>query len=630
MDSMLSPRKVHSSPGRGYDLEKFPTIETTEWRRPNKKRRRRTIASQILFCVLGLWALYLFFSPTEISQQKILVKNPLETTADPVVSGGEEQHPLAQNITQSEVTSDVEDAKDEKNDATTQLQPVKPTTKLPGWHNTDLVTSLNQLFSTLPDELQVENLLRPIETTGEARLRELGLRSRYYKSMFDAWERVHLVSGEDDNALYIRDEIIQYLQQHTDVSKELGMSVTEAMRSYETYRSTFTELSALLFPWTAPYYPDHTHLHAQFYGAGRGIVFLAGDDQAPFLLTSIPVIRDLGCNLPIEVFYLGDRDLSESVRAELEALPGVTARDISQMVNDKGWKLAGWAGKPFAILFASFREVIFIDADSLFFQNPQSLFADEAYHETGALFFKDRIIMPQSKRKWLQDVLPKPISEKVLESRFWTGASGHMQESGVVVVDKWRHFVALLLVTRMNGPDRDGNAGKNIVGVYDMVYGDKETFWLGWELAGDTDYAFHDGDAGIMGILEKAGSEYLASSDTNSEDAEGANIDEREPDNYTICAPQLLHLDRDGRPLWFNGWLLPNKYNKKAREPTKFEAFLREPREAREPDAWQLHEHNICCLTSEYKSEFTRDEMEVMDRIIASGRKVGALAKEKS
>jgi len=46
-----------------------------------------------------------------------------------------------------------------------------------------------------------------------------------------------------------------------------------------------------------------------------------------------------------------------------------------------------------------------------------------------------------------------------------------MQESGVVVVDKWRHFIALLLVTRMNGPDRDGNKENGVVGVYDMVYG---------------------------------------------------------------------------------------------------------------------------------------------------------------
>lgn len=169
--------------------------------------------------------------------------------------------------------------------------------------------------------------------------------------------------------------------------------------------------------------------------------------------------------------YLGDRDLSQDMREQLEALPGVTTRDLSVMVNDNGWTLAGWAGKPFAILFSSFREAIFIDADSLFLQNPETLFEDEAYQKTGALFFKDRLMMPESKKRWLQEILPRPVSSKAMESRFWKGQSGHMQESGVVVVDKWRHFIALLLVTRMNGPDRDGDKSKQKTGVYDMVYG---------------------------------------------------------------------------------------------------------------------------------------------------------------
>ena len=33
------------------------------------------------------------------------------------------------------------------------------------------------------------------------------------------------------------------------------------------------------------------------------------------------------------------------------------------------------------------------------------------------------------------------------------------------------------------------------------MLGDKETFWIGWELVGDMDYAFHAGDAGIMGVV---------------------------------------------------------------------------------------------------------------------------------
>jgi hypothetical protein len=218
-----------------------------------------------------------------------------------------------------------------------------------------------------------------------------------------------------------------------------------------------------------------------------------------------------------------------------------------------------------------------------------------------------------------------------------------MQESGVVVVDKWRHFIALLLVTRMNGPDRDGDKLKHKTGVYDMVYGtsclsavrdfgllrtnganqtgDKETFWLGWELIGDLDYAFHDGDAGVMGTLEKTPP---VKGQPAQEDLTKTNTTDQAM--YTICAPQLLHLDRSGRPLWFNGWLLPNKFEKgKDREPSRFEAFLREPREIRDPGAWQLRAHNICCLTSEHKGEFSPDERQALDMIIESGRRAGVL-----
>ena len=197
----------------------------------------------------------------------------------------------------------------------------------------------------------------------------------------------------------------------------------------------------------------------------------AGDEQAPYLLASIPSFRKLGCTLPIEIFYLGDSDLSEDFRIELEAIDGVTTRDLSQMVTDEGWRLAGWAGKPFTILFSSFREAIFIDADALFFHDPAILFEDPEYKKTGALFFKDRLIMPETKKRWLQAILPKPISKQVRQSRMWTGDSGHMQESGVVVVDTWRHYIALLLVSRLNGPDRDGKKEEGIIGIYDMVYG---------------------------------------------------------------------------------------------------------------------------------------------------------------
>jgi hypothetical protein len=123
------------------------------------------------------------------------------------------------------------------------------------------------------------------------------------------------------------------------------------------------------------------------------------------------------------------------------------------------------------VLLSSFREVIFIDADAVFMVDPAILFEDDDYKRTGALYFRDRLIMPESKRMWLESILPKPVSASVKASRLWNGDSGHMQESGVVVVDTWRHFLALNFVCRMNGPDRDGD-GRGGKGVYDMLFGE--------------------------------------------------------------------------------------------------------------------------------------------------------------
>ncbi|KIW63747.1 hypothetical protein PV04_08726 [Phialophora macrospora] len=525
--------------------------------------------------------------------------------------------------------------------------------------------ALSRVISLLPGEMEGRDLLRPVEGTGKEKLREMGLRVREYKKFFEAWENLHLTFDEEGGS-YVRDDVIQYLRhhQHLPTDDEFGeISLAQTIHSYEAYRYFLVKFGQLLFPWTAPYFPDHMTLHSHFKKGGRGIVLTAGDDQAPFLLTTIPTFRNLGCDLPIEIMYLGDSDLSEDYRSDLESLDGVVTRDIAQMVNDEGWKLAGWAAKPFAILHSSFREVIFIDADSLFFVNPSTLFDDPGYQKTGALFFRDRLIMPEKKKRWLQQILPKPISRQVKQSRMWTGDSGHMQESGVVVVDKWRHFIALLFVTRMNGPDRDGNKDEGRVGVYDMVYGDKETFWLGWELVGDQEYSFHQGDAGTMGVVQKPKSEpepaeppkpklvkkkrpVLDEAGQPKVDESGEVILEEyetveepdpatppapqedlpEPSNYTICSPQLLHLDLEGKPLWFNGWLLDNKFaNKKQKKFGKFETYLIEPRDIRDPGAWQLEESNMCCLTTDanLKRDFTPEERDILSMMIGQAKEVG-------
>jgi alpha 1,3-mannosyltransferase len=230
--------------------------------------------------------------------------------------------------------------------------------------------------------------------------------------------------------------------------------------------------------------------------------------------------------------------------------------------------LPGWAAKPMAMLLSSFREVILIDADVLFFVDPTTLFSDPDYLRLGALFFRDRLFAPADRADFITKSLPSPLSQNILQSnRWWLGTSQHMQESGVVVVDKWRHFVALLLTTRLNGPDRDGNDALRKKGVYEMMHGDKETFWLSWEMAGDSDYAFYDGRADQIGVV------------TSSSTENGREGEEE------VCGKQLLHTSREGRPLWFNGWIATDKYQDDHLTSFQdFQGFVTEPRETARRD----------------------------------------------
>lgn len=431
------------------------------------KRAVRLFGRAVIAATLILLTLVYFISslPTHLTIQPQLRHH----RGTPRALDPSEETTVVRSLTTSEILTTGPDLHSHRELGNNEL----PVLSTPSPKRMGLEHALGRVIDLLPDETEYRYLLRPVEGTGAEGLHELGLRVRKYKRLFDAWEELHVVRNKDGST-FVRDDVIQHLYQGYYDSSSEEITKTElanTIHSYEDYRSLLVRFGKLLFPWITPYFADQMTLHSHFKQGGRGIVFAAGDKQASFLKTAITTLRELGCTLPIEIMYLGDSDLSEDNRADLEALSGVITRDINRMVNTKGWKLAGWAAKPFAILFSSFREALLIDADALFFRSPEILFDESAYKKTGALFFRDRSLLPESRRHWLQQLLPKPISAQARQSPFWTGHSSHVQESGVVLVDKWRHFIALLVVTRMNGPDRDGDRSKGRVGVYDMVFG---------------------------------------------------------------------------------------------------------------------------------------------------------------
>lgn len=149
--------------------------------------------------------------------------------------------------------------------------------------------------------------------------------------------------------------------------------------------------------------------------------------------------------------------------------------------------------------------------------------------------------------------------------------------------------------------------------------GDKETFWLGWELAGDTDYAFHNGSAAIVGASKNP-------RDENADQDAKESDPEPETAGFSICGPQLLHLDRDDRPLWFNGWLLSNKFTGKGNsEVVDFKEFIKEPAGPEDPGQWKLYKANSCCLKSNVTYLLIDGEKDTLKMTVDMARDVGAI-----
>ena len=211
---------------------------------------------------------------------------------------------------------------------------------------------------------------------------------------------------------------------------------------------------------------------------------------------------------------------------------GVKLIDAKTFVlTSKENSMGGWAIKPFAMLMSSFQEFVFLDADVLFFQNPEKMFDFQSYRETGTLYFRDRTIGGgQDDHKTLDYllVMAKKISKFAQTQRIWKRLSVHEGESGVIVMDKKKGgLFVLLLATLLNMDPFQQD-------MYDVIHGDKESYWMASE-ALDVPYRWGSGAGGTVG--------YPNPNTTDS-----------------ICG-QLFHVDENWKPLWLNGGVVMNKHS---------------------------------------------------------------------
>jgi alpha 1,2-mannosyltransferase len=197
----------------------------------------------------------------------------------------------------------------------------------------------------------------------------------------------------------------------------------------------------------------------------RGIVTTAGGAYLPVLVISLRMLRRTGSNLPMEVF-LATRDEYEEYICD-KVLPSLNARCIvlSDVLDavPKSNKIGKYQLKPFAMIFSSFEEILFLDADAFPIVRPELLFEKAPFKETKFVTWPD--FWASAASPLYYEISSQPVAP--MESRQST-------ESGELVISKRTHLRTLLLSTYYNfwGPTHyyrllsQGAAGE----------GDKETF----------------------------------------------------------------------------------------------------------------------------------------------------------
>jgi hypothetical protein len=97
--------------------------------------------------------------------------------------------------------------------------------------------------------------------------------------------------------------------------------------------------------------------------------------------------RHLGCTLPIEIWEAG-REISDGARQALATLGGISWRNVANETEDfQAWR--GFQIKAWILRQCRFDEVLIVDADAVLYQNPEILFSDKGYSETGLYLFRD-------------------------------------------------------------------------------------------------------------------------------------------------------------------------------------------------------------------------------------------------
>ncbi|GMF31447.1 unnamed protein product [Phytophthora fragariaefolia] len=255
---------------------------------------------------------------------------------------------------------------------------------------------------------------------------------------------------------------------------------------------------------------EETELTAQGYGqnasvfsSDKGIILCMHDGAVPLGLSLVRELRCLGNKELVQVYHCFPDELSNASRTLLlEADNNLEIVDVctdlvqqGKLSEDRARHFRSWWIKPLAVYHTKIREVLLLDLDDIFMRDPAVVRTTDGYLRTGTTFFYDRVL--SSKEFFNQDVDGEQYLRKLLRefdyakfglppgskpsghlspqtSYAWRRQSSHEQDSSLVAIDKARAGQAMnvmfFLITEQHF-------------VHEFSYGDKESFWISYELA---------------------------------------------------------------------------------------------------------------------------------------------------
>ncbi|KAJ3222217.1 hypothetical protein HDU81_010032 [Chytriomyces hyalinus] len=325
-----------------------------------------------------------------------------------------------------------------------------------------------------------------------------------------------------------------------DTLPEVAANLYYGTADVSSISSVYKYLQDELFPWLSPDYTGISEMLDMYRTtkddkAPLGIAITGGSKHIHLITHLIHSLRtEFNVSLPVEVFYAGEGDMEPNHVQQLNLLTDVKAINLLQFFSTETQHWETYSAKPFALLAASFRTVLFMDADVLFFKDPRTVLESQAFLKNGQYFFHDRFFR---EGRWTHGVewflSMNPVLTRYAQGTgYITSAQAgstretHEMDSGFVVMDKGRTGVlmALLLTCTMNS-----NVERKVL--YHNTFGDKESFWMSNEIL-RVPYEFNPYFGGTLGQIDA------------TQAGNGKKV---------VCGERLLQVDASGDLFWWNG-----------------------------------------------------------------------------